>query len=123
MRRKNLAKYLKSWRTWLFLGYISLIMYLSLTPGDQLDWFSKLWKYDKVVHFIEYLGVGFLMINMLMIQPMKKAHWQFALIFLLLFPALDELLQYYTPSRIPDIYDFIADICGGFIGAYIRKNI
>ena len=96
-------------------------MYLSLTPGNELTWFSQLWKYDKVVHFIEYLGVGFLMINMLLIQPMKKGHWKFALIFLLLFPIADEMLQFYTPRRIPDIYDGIADICGGIIGAYIRK--
>ena len=123
MLRKNLALYLKSWRTWLFLGYISLIMYFTLISGNELGWFSKLWKYDKVVHFTEYLVVGFLMINMLMIKPLKKAHWQFAIIFLLLFPLLDELLQHFTPRRIPDIYDGIADICGGFLGAYIRKII
>ena len=115
--------YHRAWQTWLFIGYISLVMYLSLTPGDELGWFSQLWKYDKIVHFIEYLGVGFLMINMLLIQPMKKSHWKFALMFLLLFPVLDEMLQYYTPSRIPDIYDGIFDICGGLIGAYIRKII
>ena len=115
--------FLKSWRTWLFLCYISIIIYFTLTPGEELVWFSKLWKYDKVVHFTEYLGMGFLMINMLMIQPLKKAHWQFAIIFLLLFPLFDELLQHYTPRRIPDIYDGIADICGGFLGAYIRKII
>ena len=123
MHKQNFFSYIKSWRTWLFLGYISLIVYLSLTPGDELRWFAKLWKFDKVVHFIEYLGVGFLMINMLMIHSIKKNHWKFALIFLVLFPLFDELLQYYTPRRIPDIYDGIADICGGFIGAYIRKNI
>ena len=113
--------YLKSWQTWLFLIYISFIMHLSLTSGEELSWFSHLWKYDKVVHFIEYLGVGFLMINMLMIKTMNKSHWQFAIIFLLLFPVFDEVLQFYTPRRIPDIYDGFADICGGYIGAYIRK--
>ena len=45
------------------------------------------------------------------------------MIFLLLFPLFDELLQHYTPTRIPDIYDGIADVCGGFLGAYIRKII
>ncbi|SVC99407.1 uncharacterized protein METZ01_LOCUS352261 [marine metagenome] len=96
-------------------------MYLSLIPGDELGWFSKLWKYDKFVHFAEYLGVGFLLLNMLMIQPMKKIHWKFIIVFLLLFPLLDELIQYYTPRRIPDIYDGIFDICGGFVGLYLRK--
>ena len=94
-----------------------------MTPGDELNWFAKLWKFDKIIHFTEYLGVGFLMINMLMIQPLRKVHWRLAMVFLLLFPLFDELLQYYTPRRIPDIYDGIADICGGFIGAYLRKII
>ena len=88
-----------------------------------MGWFLHLWKFDKIVHFVEYLGVGFLLINMLMIHPLKKSHWNYAMIFLLLFPIFDELLQYYTPKRIPDIYDGIVDIFGGFIGAYIRKII
>ena len=95
-------------------------MCFSLIPGNELSWFSKLWKIDKVVHFTEYMGVGFLMINMLMVQQMNKNNWQFALLFLLLFPLFDELLQYYIPYRIPDIYDAIADVCGGLTGAYIK---
>ena len=123
MPRMNFTIYLKSWRTWIFIGYIILIVYLSLTPADELGWFSKLWKYDKIVHFTEYLGVGFLMINMLLIKPLTKSHWRFALIFLVIFPIFDELLQHYSPGRIPDVYDCIFDICGGYVGAYIRKNI
>ena len=123
MRRKNYIIYIKSSRTWLFLAYISLVLYLSLQSGDQFSLFSQLWKYDKIVHFVEYLGVGFLMINMLIIHPIKKNHWRFALLFLALFPIFDELLQHYTPNRIPDIYDAITDICGGCVGAYLRKII
>ena len=76
MRRNILTLYLKSIRTWIFLGYIGLIIFLSLTPGDNLSWFSQLWKFDKVVHFIEYLGVGFLLINAMKIQPLRQAHWK-----------------------------------------------
>ena len=123
MHMKKFTIYLKSWRTLLFLGYITLILYFTMVPGAELSWFSKLWRYDKVVHFTEYLGVGFLMINMLMIQPLTKFHWKLAFIFLLLFPLFDELIQNYIPGRIPDIYDGICDICGGFVGAYIRKII
>ena len=100
-----------------------MIVYLSLKTGSELAWALRFFKYDKAIHFIEYLVMGFLMINMLMIQPLKQAHWKFALIFLFLFPLFDELLQYYTPRRIPDIYDAICDLCGGYIGAYIRKII
>ena len=30
---------------------------------------------------------------------------------------------HFTPTRIPDIVDGIADICGGLTGAYLRKYI
>ena len=113
--------YIKSRRTWLFISYLSLVIYFSVQPGDELRWFSQLWKYDKMVHFLEYLGVGFLLINALKIKPLSKAQWIYAVCFVCLFPIFDELLQYYTPRRIPDIYDGIADILGGLIGAYIRR--
>ena len=116
-----MAIYFKSFRTWLFIGYIALIIYVTLSSGDDLIWFSKLWRYDKIVHFVEYLGVGFLIINMLMIRPIKRKHLQFVFLFLLLFPLFDESLQYFIPKRIPDIFDALCDICGGFAGAYIRK--
>ena len=40
---------------------------------------------------------------------------------LLIFPIMDEVLQYFTPTRIPDIFDVIVDIFGGLTGANIRK--
>ena len=115
--------YIRSWKTWIFLFYVSMVLYFSAQPGSNLNWFSQLWRYDKIVHFMEYLGVGFLLINALKIQPLKKLHWKFAILFLLLFPIIDEMLQHFTPTRIPDIVDAIADICGGLTGAYLRKYI
>ena len=117
----HLIMYIKSWRTWLFISYLSLVIYFSVQSGDELSWFSQLWKYDKIVHFVEYLGVGFLLINALKIKPLSKAQWLYAVCFLCLFPIFDEMLQYYTPRRIPDVYDGLADILGGLIGAYIRR--
>jgi len=115
--------YIRSWRTWIFLCYVSMVLYLSSQTGDTLSWFPQLWRYDKIVHFTEYLGMGFLLINALKIQPIKKIHWKFAILFLLLFPIVDEMLQHFTPTRIPDVIDGIADICGGLTGAYLRKYI
>ena len=100
-----------------------MILYLSGKPSDELGWFSQLWKYDKVVHFLEYLGVGFLLINAMKIKTITIKYWNMAIIFLLIFPIVDELLQYYTPTRIPDVFDGIIDIFGGITGAYIRKYI
>ena len=115
--------YLKSWQTWFFLSYIFIVLFLSAKPGDELSWFSQLWKYDKVVHFLEYLGMGFLLINAMKIKPIMKSHWKFAIIFLLIFPIIDESLQYYTPTRIPDVMDGVIDVFGGLTGAYIRKYL
>ena len=115
--------YIKSWRTWIFLFYISTVLYFSTQPVSNVSFFSQLWKYDKIVHFVEYLGMGFLLINALKIQPLRQSHWRFAILFLLLFPIVDELLQHFTPTRIPDILDGIADIFGGLTGAYLRKYI
>ena len=115
--------YIKSWRTWLFLSYIFIVLYLSAKSGDELSWFSQLWRYDKVVHFIEYLGVGFLLINAMKIKPLRKTHWKYVISFLFMFPIIDEVLQYYAPSRIPDIFDAIVDIIGGLTGAYFRKYL
>ena len=115
--------YHKSLRTWLFIVYLMMMIYLSLMTGNELKWFSQLWKYDKTVHFMEYVGLGFLMVNMLLIHPMKKIHWNLTILFLLLFPILDESLQYFSPTRISDLYDGIFDIMGGLTGAYIRKKI
>ena len=113
--------YIKSWRTWVFLLYLGTVIYISFQPGDKINWFSHLWKYDKIVHLVEYFGVGFLLINALKIKPMTKTQWKYALCFLFIFPVFDELLQYYTPTRIPDVYDGCADIIGGLIGGYIRR--
>ena len=113
--------YIKSWRTWLFIGYLLCIIYLSITPTSELPFLAHLWKNDKIIHFAEYFILGFLLINLFMIKPVTRNILIFSILFLLLFPLVDEILQYYTPTRIPDIYDCMADICGGFTGFYLRK--
>ena len=115
--------YIRSVRTWIFISYVLIVIYISLKPAGDLNWFFPLWKYDKLVHFTEYLGMGFLLINALKIKPMTEAHWKYSILFVLLFPMVDETLQFFTPNRIPDINDAIADIIGGITGAFIRHRI
>jgi hypothetical protein len=115
--------YIKSLNTWIFISYVVLVLYFSAPPGNNISWFFQLWKYDKIVHFMEYLGMGFLLINALKIKPLKKSEWKFAILFLLVFPVIDELLQHFTPTRIPDVLDGVADVLGGLTGAYLRKYL
>ena len=115
--------YIKSWRTWIFIIYVYIILYVSLQTPGTLHWLRNLWKYDKLIHFVEYLILGFLLIKALKIKPIEKYQWNYAILFLFIFPVIDETLQYFTPRRIPDILDGIADISGGIIGAYLRRYI
>ena len=113
--------YLRSLRTWIFVFYVIAILFLSIQSSENLGIFSEFWKHDKIIHFIEYLLLGFLLINALIITTVDQQKWKYSILFLLIFPIIDELLQYYTPTRITEIMDAVVDICGGITGAYIRK--
>ena len=41
--------------------------------------------------------------------------------FIIIFPIIDETVQHFTPGRIPDLMDGIADISGGLVGIYLRR--
>jgi len=112
---------LTSPRTWLFILYLCIIVYLSATQSNELGYFSFIWRYDKYVHFFEYLILGFLLVNALMINPMRRSDWVSVIAFIIIFPIIDETVQRFTPGRIPDVMDGIADISGGLIGTYLRR--
>ena len=111
---------INSYKTWMFFIYVILIILISTTPGSRLGFLDSLWRYDKIIHFVEYLLLGFLMINAIKVDTIKKREWIYSLLFLLFFPFIDEIFQHFTPQRIPSIYDALTDIAGGLFGAYIR---
>ena len=113
---------INSYKTWIFFLYLVLIIVVSSIPGSRLGFISSLWKYDKIIHFSEYLLLVFLMINAIKIDTISKREWMYSLLFLLLFPIVDEIFQHFTPQRIPSIYDAIADISGGLCGAFLRSK-
>ena len=116
-------KYIKSIRTWLFIIYVLIIISLSLTSGNSFSIFNNLWKYDKIIHFIEYFGFGYLLLNMFLIEPLSNKIKILLILFLLIFPIFDELIQSFSINRISDINDAIVDIIGGLIGSYVRLNV
>ena len=97
-----------------------MIISLSLTPTSQFNLFYNLWKYDKIIHFIEYFGFGFLLVNMFLIKPITKKNKILIILFLLIFPIIEETIQSYTITRISDVNDAIVDVLGGLIGCYMR---
>ena len=112
---------LTSPRTWIFILYLGIIVCLSATPSSEMGYFSFIWRYDKYIHFFEYLVLGFLLVNALMINPMRKSDWIVVIVFIIIFPIIDETVQRFTPGRIPDVMDGIADILGGLMGIYLRR--
>ena len=112
--------YLNSYKTWMFIAYTLIVICFSLSSDVQIKLFPNLWKYDKIVHFVEYFGLGFLFVNMLSIKPLIRRRLVYVLLFITLFPLFDESLQYFTPKRIPDLNDAIADFIGGVFGSSLR---
>ena len=112
--------YLNSHKTWMFIAYTLLVISFSLSSDVQIKLFPNLWRYDKIVHFVEYFGLGFLFVNMLSIKPLIRKRLVYVLLFITLFPLFDESLQYFIPNRIPDFHDAIADFIGGVFGSSLR---
>ncbi len=115
---------IKSVRTWIFFTYGLTILLLSSIPASEFPK-SGFWVFlsqnDKAVHFTEYAILGFLLLNVLKLDRIEGKQIAILVLFLLLFPIVDESLQRIIPRRIPDIYDGIADVVGGFIGVFIRS--
>ena len=104
-------KKIKSLLFYIFFMFINSIITF---PGQA----AFLWKYDKYIHFFEFLILGFLILNIF--KPAYNTYKNFyAFLFLLLFALIDEGIQFYIPGRIPDLYDLIFDVLGGTVGIII----
>ena len=112
-----------SLKTWYFIFYIFLILYLSSRTISGSSWLSDILIYDKVIHYLEYLILGFLLINALKNNIISRKKWFYAILFLITFPIIDESFQYFIPKRVPSILDGVADIFGGISGAIIRRYL
>jgi len=96
--------------------YAAMILVVSSIPNLKTP-LVRLPGGDKAVHFLEY-GV----LALLTFRSVR--HWRAgmklgqtvvsAMVLLAIFPAFDEFLQSFIPGRSPEVYDFIADICGGW---------
>ncbi len=108
---------------WMLAAYILLIFILSALPGTSLP--NQLFpQWDKVVHFIEYFVLGFLVVNS--IENMNSK-FIFILMFVgLVIPGLDETWQSFQPGRDSSLLDMMADgfgyICGSLLALKCLNN-
>ena len=100
----------------LFPLYIITITWLSLSSGSIIREFGS---WDKLEHGIAYtifaLFCGF------MSQHLRQ-FW-LAMLFCCIYGIFIELLQSFTPSRTPSVFDFLANMTGLFAGFIILRSI
>jgi len=102
-----------------------LFLYIILMISNSLFTFfnsGNLWKYDKIIHFIEYFILGLLLFHVMYEKPFKKKDVIFYLAFISLIPIIDESTQFFSElwgqKRIPSIYDALADYAGCYSGCF-----
>jgi VanZ family protein len=87
---------------------------------------SKIWDYDKLVHFFVFLIYGFSSISMIIgfNSGLKLGKILFiSAIIGIAFGGIDEIHQSFTPGRNPDFYDFCADLIGVLVSILSFKLI
>lgn len=78
---------------------------------------------DKLAHFVEYFIFMLLVFRSISNPPLSlKGLWAYvpAVIFSVIFAALDEYHQSFVAGRRADVYDLLSDSCGIILGAVLR---
>lgn len=100
----------------LFFAWTAVILYGSLSPGDNLPpmgWLTWIPNFDKLVHFCFYLGQVTLLL--LWLQPSRRNRIWVALC-AIIFSGTVELLQGEYFNRSADGLDFAANSLGALAG-------
>ncbi len=101
--------------------YFSVISVLSHMPGSLLaDLTWNVW--DKALHFLEYLPLGFLVAVGMRHRPLSLSKVTVCILGILLtfgFGCLDEFHQSFVSGRFASFSDVLADTLGGGVGVII----
>lgn len=105
----------------LFFVWTAVILYGSLSPGDDLPpmgWLARIPHFDKIVHFCFYLGQVLLLL--LWLQPSRGNRIWVALC-AIIFSGTIELLQGEYFDRSADWLDFAANSAGALAGIPLAR--
>ncbi len=100
------------WRWFPSAVYALAIFAASSIPSHRLSGLSSLWDFDKLLHALAFAGLGALLARAF------GRFWPAALL-ASAWGGLDELHQRLTPGRSSDLKDFIADVAGALVGAFL----
>ena len=109
-----------------FFLFISFIIYLADTADYNFAFrvIGSIPNGDKLMHGLLY-GVMALLLNYGLNFKSKKIfgfNMQVGAIIVLTFAGLEEITQYWLPSRTCDIFDFVADMVGVTLFSFLVKS-
>jgi VanZ family protein len=112
-----------AWKHVLFF-WCFLILFLTLFPGNKLsglDDLAPLQGLDLIIHFFLFMVFGFLLAGTLRFSHGRySGKWMVSAVILCgtVFGLITEFLQAILPiQRDASVYDLLADILGGIVGA------
>lgn len=100
----------------LLVAYCASILIISSIPGTSIPKLPFL-GWDKLIHFLEYAGLGWLLV-----QSLDRKELKFVTMMIIagmVFGIFDELLQYFIPRRISSVADWFADTVGLIVGGFL----
>ena len=109
-----------------FFLFISFIIYLADTADYNFAFrvIGSIPNGDKLMHGLLY-GIMALLLNYGLNFKSKKIfrfNMQIGAIIVLTFAGLEEITQYWLPSRTCDVFDFVADVIGVVLFSFWRLS-
>lgn len=117
MPEKRTCHFFRYWFPVFFYCAVIFIQSSFPSPEEIPSFFGV----DKCLHFTAYAVLGVLFLRALKrsrAQDRQKLVFVLAIIFTGMYGATDELHQHFVPTRSAEWWDLVADLMGGFVGAY-----
>lgn len=124
MRRMNPVKWLEGKHLFasnlavLYAGAIFILSSMPKVPRPPGPWYMTF-----VIHFIEYLGFGFIVLIAVKGNKTLRNPFLFAIAVCILYGFSDEFHQYFVPNRIADIRDVFFDSLGSVVGILASNTL
>ena len=103
----------------------SVIMILTQLGINMNSIFGELTNFivRKIAHFLEYMILGILILNVLEIQYTRQKIKLLGMMLVFLYACSDEIHQVFVPGREGAFRDVLIDTCGGTFGILITNKI
>ena len=102
------------------LVFLLLVLFISYAAVTPLEGGASVPYIDKLLHFVAFLILTFFM-DLSIKKPLLLS--KVALIFLILYAFLIELVQYFLSYRSAEVFDFISDLLGILVYLYFAPKI